>query len=142
MPASRPLVQTLVARNSCLCTLNSAARSPATVSDLPYIGDESMTLPPERTNSRNTSLIGSRADFPGPTSKVCHVPRPTTGKDSAVFGIGFLMIDCAMADFSPNAKMPDPSATLRNPRRETDRNPKELRSYISLTHAQNSTGRE
>ena len=64
MPASRPLVQTFVARKSCLWSASSAARSPVTLSELPYIGDESMTLPPARANSRKTCLRGSRAAFP------------------------------------------------------------------------------
>src|SRR5437867_5460741 len=118
MPASRPLVQTLVARNRCSRTPSSATRSPTTLSDLPYMGDESMTLPPKRTNSRNTSLSGSREDCPAPTSKVCQVPRPTASKDSPVFGIGLRMLESAMANSPVSAKVPAPSATLTNSRRD------------------------
>src|ERR671918_106030 len=118
MPASRPVVQTLVARNSRLCTPNSAARSPTTLSDLPYIGDESTTLPPKRTNSRKTSLSGSREDFPEPTSKVCQVPRPMADNDSSVFGIGLRRIESAIAISPASAKVPAPSAILTNSRRD------------------------
>src|SRR5437867_11556719 len=46
-PASRPLVQTLVARNSLSVIASSDARSPTTDSAAPYIGDESTTRPPQ-----------------------------------------------------------------------------------------------
>ena len=77
MPLSRPEVQTFVAMKRL--DRIDAVRSPATSSERPYIGEESMTLPPAETNSRRTSTRGARADGDEPVSNVCQVPRPMTG---------------------------------------------------------------
>ena len=60
---------------------------PTTVSELPYIGDESMTFPPRATNVFSTSSSGARAAGLASTSKVCQVPRPITGIASPDDGI-------------------------------------------------------
>src|SRR5262249_428113 len=121
-PASRPLVQTFVARNNCFCTPSSTARSPTTLSELPYIGEESMTLPCKRTKSPNTALSGSRPDCPLPTSKVYHVPTAVTGNYSPVLrGFGRCMVVPAMAIPPVNAIAPALSASRSTSRRETSR---------------------
>jgi hypothetical protein len=61
--------------------------SPTTDSELPYIGDESITFPPRFTNSRNTSSSGARSEAERPTSNVCQVPRPMTGRSSPEEGM-------------------------------------------------------
>src|SRR5581483_10846092 len=119
MPASRPLVQTLVAKKRFFCTPSSAARSPATVSDRPYIGEESRTVPPARTNSWSTARSGSRAALVAPTSKVCQVPRPMAGSSSPVFGTAFRMIESAIAGAPLKTSAPAPATARRKPRRET-----------------------
>ena len=91
-PASLPLVQTLVARNALAWAFDSASRSPTTCSDEPYMGEESIVLPPASNRTRRTSLNGLRAAASAPTSKVCQVPRPTIGNSSPVFGIGLRRI--------------------------------------------------
>ncbi len=91
-PFSLPLIQTLVATNSASRSLSSLARSPATVSDCPYIGDESIIRPPRVENDLRTSRSGARSGSPAPTSKVCQVPMPMTGRDSPVAGIRLVSI--------------------------------------------------
>ena len=54
MPASRPLVQTLVARNSDFSTPRPAASSPTTASELPYMGELSTIWPPALTKRAST----------------------------------------------------------------------------------------
>src|SRR5688572_4653828 len=123
MPAWRPLVQTLVAIKSLPSSFNSVARSPTTLSDRPYMGEESITVPPNRTNSRKTSRKGARSDCADPTSKVCQVPRPMTGSDSPVREIGLVNIgldEVAAPMAAPPAliKIPAPTASRSNSRRE------------------------
>src|ERR1051325_686646 len=87
MPWSRPLVHTFVARNACgTCSRASPTRSSA----LPYIGDESMTLPPAAANGCSTAA-SCGTDVRG-TSNVCHVPRPMRGSGSLVLGMGRVSI--------------------------------------------------
>ena len=76
MPSSRPLVHTLVAMKSLSRTPSSAMRSPATDSELPYIGEESTTPWPAAAKMRTTSRSRSRSAESLPASNVCHVPRP------------------------------------------------------------------
>src|SRR4030095_14078469 len=92
-PASRPLVHTLVAKNSVSVTPRSAARSPATDSAVPYIGEESITRPPSSTNRCTSVLRGARSGGAGPTSNVRQVPRPTAGIASPLDGMGRVRID-------------------------------------------------
>ena len=87
MPASRPWVQTLVARNALSRVPAAASRSPTTPSDWPYIGELSITEPPASNSTFSTSARGARSAADGPTSKVCQVPQPTTGSASPVEGI-------------------------------------------------------
>src|SRR5690606_27844124 len=63
-------------------------RSPTTCSERPYIGEESTTEPPASTSRPSTSPSSARSAAFGPTSKVCHVPTPTTGSRSPLDGIG------------------------------------------------------
>src|SRR5207244_1407530 len=87
IPASLPLVQTLVAINSESSKCNCAASSPTTPSARPYIGEESTTRPPCLTNRESTSA--SCVLFAGvrSTSNTLHVPRPITGNFSPDDGI-------------------------------------------------------
>src|SRR5688572_14606953 len=96
MPSSRPLVQTLVAMKSFSRRPRSATRSPATDSALPYIGEESISLPPALENAATTSRNGARAAASLPASNTCQVPRPMAGRSSPVEGIFLVMIfwDC------------------------------------------------
>ena len=96
-PASRPRVQTLVARKSLSVIARSVARSPTTDSAAPYIGEESTTRPPRPTNCRRTSLSGARSAAEAPTSKVRHVPTPTVEIRSPLDGMG----DCRIEDAAP-----------------------------------------
>src|SRR5713226_8376435 len=93
-PASRPLVQTLVARKSLSVTPRSAARSPTTDSAAPYIGEESITRPPSSTSRSSVCLRGSRSPADAPTSNARHVPSPTAGSVSPLDGMG----RCSIAD--------------------------------------------
>ena len=52
MPASRPEVQTLVARKALSRVPAAASRSPTTPSALPYIGELSITEPPASNSTR------------------------------------------------------------------------------------------
>src|SRR3990172_3184364 len=110
IPASFPLVQTLVARKRFLCAFNSPARSPTTVSDRPYIGEESTTLPPSLMNSPSTWRKGPRSAAIGPTSKVCQVPSPITGSYSPVREIGLFIIVSAI--LVPLLKLTAPAAII------------------------------
>ena len=85
MPLLRPDVQTLVAMNSFDRMPSVSITSPATCSDGPYIGDESITRAPSVTNSRSTSASGGR----------CHVPRPMTGICSPEEGMGRVITDAS-----------------------------------------------
>src|SRR3989442_1010221 len=87
-PVSRPLVQTLVARNNVSVIARSVARSPTTDSAAPYIGEESTTRPPSSAKRWRTSLSGARSVAEAPTSKVRHVPSPTAGIFSRLDGMG------------------------------------------------------
>src|SRR6266536_128560 len=93
VPFSLPRVQTFVATKSppvgrtrpvaSLSRIPSVAvRSPITSSAWPYMGDESITRPPSLTKSERTSSSCRRVSDVRSTSKVCHVPRPITGKPS------------------------------------------------------------
>jgi hypothetical protein len=82
MPASRPWVQTLVARKALSRVPAAASRSPTTPSDLPYIGELSITEPPASNSTFSTSARGCRSAGAGPTSKVCQVPQPITPSGS------------------------------------------------------------
>ena len=74
------LVQILVATRASL--RRSPSARPNTPSARPYIGDESKNrAPPSQTASTTSRAAGSSA---GPTSNVCHVPRPTTGTSHPV----------------------------------------------------------
>src|SRR5262245_53174387 len=103
-PASRPLVQTFVARKSLSVIPSSAARSPTTDSAAPYIGDESTTRPPNSTRLFSTSLSGARSAGESPTSKTRHVPSPTIGIASLLDRMGRL-IGCEAAR-APDGKAP------------------------------------
>src|SRR5256885_371453 len=116
-PASRPRVQTLVARKSLSVIARSVARSPTTDSAAPYIGEESTTRPPRPTNCRRTSLSGARSAAEAPTSKVRHVPTPTVGIRSPLDGMGDCRIeDAAPARGGPGAP-PPPNPPTPPPRR-------------------------
>src|SRR5882724_4691982 len=94
-PASRPLVHTLVARKRRSATPTWGARSPTTVSAVPYIGDESITRPPSSTKRRRTSASGARSAAAVPTSNVCQVPSPTVGTFSPLEGMARSRIGAA-----------------------------------------------
>jgi hypothetical protein len=64
------------------------ARGPITGCDEPYIGDESIIVPPAAKKARMTSAQASRATASSPTLNVIQVPRPTSGRASPLDGIG------------------------------------------------------
>ena len=114
IPCSLPSVHTFVAANTAggrICR----SSSPTTSSAAPYIGDESMSVPPRSKNAFRTGASASRSG-PGPASNVREVPSPTTGSSSPVEGIRFLIgvrdadragvgtIDAAAAIPSPATK--------------------------------------
>src|SRR5436309_3298031 len=111
-PASRPVVQTLVARKSASRIPSSAPRSPTTPSAAPYIGDESITRPPSSKKRCRTSLSGSRGAADAPTSKVRHVPRPTAGIVSPPCGMGRRRIVAAAS--VPRGRAPAAAAIRRS----------------------------
>ena len=88
MPASRPLVQTLVARKALARCFDAASRSPVTASARPYIGELSITLPPAANSASSTPGRRWYSALPGATSKPIQVPQPTTGRASRVEGMG------------------------------------------------------
>ena len=100
MPASRPRVHTLVAINALSCAFIVVSNSPTTVSAAPYIGDESITEPPLSNRIRRTSSSWVRSAGPWPTSKVRHVPQPTSGSGARFEGIGRVCILSLMAGFA------------------------------------------
>src|SRR2546422_5978708 len=111
-PASRPVVQTLVARKSASRIPSSAPRSPTTPSAAPYIGDESITRPPSSKKRCRTSLSGSRGAADALTSKVRHVPRPTAGIVSPPCGMGRRRIVAAAS--VPRGRAPAAAAIRRS----------------------------
>src|SRR5438132_539940 len=111
-PASRPVVQTLVARKSASRIPSSAPRSPTTPSAAPYIGDESITRPPSSKKRCRTSLSGSRGAADAPTSKVRDVPRPTAGIVSPPCGMGRRRIVAAAS--VPRGRPPAAAAIRRS----------------------------
>src|SRR5688572_30919981 len=116
MPASRPLVQTLVAMKSLSRRPSSAASSPTTLSARPYIGEESTMRPPSSTNRCSTWRSGARA-APAATSKVCQVPSPITGTVSLDDGIA-RRIGRPRAPLAPPAA-PAAAISARRARRES-----------------------
>ncbi len=92
-----------------------------------------MTRPPARTNSRMTALSGSRAGFVEPTSKVCHVPSPMTGKSSPVLGIALRIRVSPIANSPVSATTPALSAARSSARR--DRVPAVREFGRSMAHA-------
>src|SRR6266496_1722944 len=87
--------------------------------DEPYIGDESITLPPASTKLRMTSVHASRATGSSPTLNVIQLPRPTTGSVSPVDGIGRVRIvrDWASAAEGRSAAHAPAAASVANTRR-------------------------
>src|ERR1044071_24034 len=116
-------VPNLVARKSCWRKLIPAARSPTTLSELPYMGDESTTLPPSFTSSLNTWRSCPRSDSDPPTSHVCQVPSPTAGNVSRELGMGRRtgVADAAIALGSDAKSRPAPAQRRSSSRRESCR---------------------
>src|SRR3546814_4246247 len=128
MPLSRPLVQTLVARNASLRLPNAARRSPTTASERPYMGELSITLPPAWNSRRRTFSSGARAAAFDPTSKVCQVPRPTTGSFSPLLGMGRAFI------ITPSAARLVPAARAA-PAPRSEEHTSELQSLMRISYA-------
>ena len=98
MPASRPSAHTFVAANTTPAARASRRRSPVTCSARPYIGEESITIPPPSMNAATTAASGARAAASSPTSNVREVPIPITGNCSPLDGIGRrIRVACAAA---------------------------------------------
>src|SRR5947207_4078124 len=118
MPACLPLVQTLVATKSLAFTRSSSASWPDTDSAEPYIGELSITRPPRSTSAFSASRACAVSAASPATSNACHVPSPTAGIVSPVFGMGRCNRSAARA-----AGMLPPSvsaaASLSQARRET-----------------------
>src|SRR5439155_19231787 len=83
-----PLVQTLVATKSLAFTRSSSASWPDTDSAEPYIGELSITRPPRSTSAFSASRACAVSAASPATSNACHVPSPTAGIVSPVFGMG------------------------------------------------------
>src|SRR6266446_812976 len=85
-PSPPASVQTLSAANTG--GYPSFARPWPTVSwDEPYMGEESITVPPASKKAAMTATASSRSTGSVPTLKVIQVPRPTTGMDTPEDGI-------------------------------------------------------
>jgi hypothetical protein len=84
MPASRPEVQTLVARKALFSRRFDAAASssPVVSSERPYIGELSITVPPAAKRASSTPGKRLYSSLPGRWSKPIQVPQPITGKAS------------------------------------------------------------
>ena len=112
-PSSRPLVQTLLARNARFVPPSSRSTSPTVVSERPYMGEESIAFPPASSSVRTTSTSAARSEV----SNVRQVPMPITGSSSPLRGIVRLRI-CSAAKAPPAAsaavEMPARSSSLRD----------------------------
>ena len=82
----------MVAANSGRLAPTCARQWPITSSEVPYIGEESITAPPRLKNSRSTWTRTARASGSSPTLKVIHEPMPMTGTSSPLAGIFFASI--------------------------------------------------
>jgi len=69
-----------------------SSNSPATCSELPYIGELSTTLPPAANSAASTSARCGSCAGSLPTSKPRQVPRPMTGSGAPVEGMGRVCI--------------------------------------------------
>src|SRR6267142_3799320 len=87
IPFSLPLVQTFVAINKAELIPAWVESSPTTFSELPYMGELSITLPPFSRRFFKTESNGSRSEGESPTSNVRQVPTPIAGRRSPVEGI-------------------------------------------------------
>src|SRR5690349_2229206 len=97
MPASLPFVHTLVAMKSDLVRPDLAAIWPIKPSAVPYIGEESITLPPRLTKSVMTSVMSfTFGDLKG-TSNVTALPSPIIGSFSPVDGMARIRGDPSAA---------------------------------------------
>src|SRR4051812_45579052 len=86
-PRAPDETQTLSAANTLAAAPNRLSPSPTTGCDEPYIGDESISRPPNSKNAFITSAQASRATRSLPTLNVIQVPRPTLGSASPLDGI-------------------------------------------------------
>src|SRR5213079_1767841 len=93
----------------------------------PYIGEESITDPPLSNRICRTSTNGARSAGLWPTSKVRHVPQPTTGNGAPLDGIGGICIFSLVAALA--RRIPDalhtevaPSMKRRNSLRVMGKN--------------------
>src|SRR6267142_3569459 len=87
IPFSLPLVHTFVAINKFELIPAWVESSPTTFSELPYMGELSITFPPLSRRFFKTASKGSRSEDESPTSNVRQVPTPIAGKISPVEGI-------------------------------------------------------
>jgi len=116
-PAARPLVHTLVAAKAVVERPLSASRSPTTPSARPYIGLESISVPPPAKNACSTSRRRARSTAPLPMSKVSQVPMPTTGRRCPEDGMARVSGSSACARMPAAAS----AATASSRRRASDR---------------------
>src|SRR3546814_99762 len=85
-----------------------------TSAEVPYIGEQSMTLPPRAKNTRSTSARWSRRRRSSPTLKVIHEPMPTTGSASPLDGMARVIdAPCAFASLPAKGCAASPPSTVR-----------------------------
>ena len=86
-PVSASGVHTLVALNIQSCRASLSRAYPITSSEDPYIGDESITVPPASKKAFRTRVRASRSRVLPPTLNVIQDPMPITGTWRLDFGI-------------------------------------------------------
>src|SRR6516164_7816744 len=86
-PNALNTVHTLVAENNRPFLLTCLRQYPITASEEPYMGEESIRVPPRSKNVCTTRAQSERCLSSLPTLKVSHVPRPMAGIFSPVEGI-------------------------------------------------------
>ncbi len=91
-------IQTLSAEKSAFGRPSLPRPYPMTSCEEPYMGEESIILPPSAKNVRMTSAQASRAATSSPTLKVIQLPRPTSGRCAPLEGIARVTIGPGRVD--------------------------------------------
>ena len=90
------------------------------------MGEESTTRPPRAAKACSTCSSGRRSAAESPTSKVCHVPTPITGRASPEDGMGRVLkgarpSERTSARSAPSAAAPARTIASRRDSGRTDR---------------------
>jgi hypothetical protein len=86
---------------------------------VPYIGDESISVPPRSKNTLSTCARWSRRAASAPTLKVIQEPMPITGTCSPVAGIALVKIGPIAAFAKRGPRAAGAPSMARNARRLT-----------------------